>query len=196
MKKLDFAFLKRKRAVSYLKILFLNYLFFVFIPAYGYSQSMFVKPINGTTAEYQLNTINKLTYQDNKLIIKQKNDVVDSYDLSQINQINFKGFVAGIKDETIENNSLVIFPNPTSGPVEIAYQVDGTSAVKLEVIDMNGKSVDTLVDGLVNPGNYKTKWDLSDVKGKQVVSGNYMVRFSQELNSTTKMIVIQKSVSY
>jgi hypothetical protein len=118
--------------------------------------------------------------------------VVESYDLNQVSQINFKGFVAGLNDENIENNTLVVFPNPTSGPVEIEYQVNGISPVKLEVLDMNGKFVTIVVDGVMNPGNYKTKWDLSDSKGKQVVSGSYMVRFSQESSSTTKMIVIQK----
>jgi hypothetical protein len=52
--------------------------------------------------------------------------------------------------------------------------------------------VTIVVDGVMNPGNYKTKWDLSDSKGKQVVSGSYMVRFSQESNSISKVIVIQK----
>ena len=192
MKKQYFAFLKRPRAISYLKILFLNYLFLGFIPAYSYSQSMFVKRTNGAIVEYQLSAINKMTYLDNKVVIKQTNNVVESYDVSQINQINFKGFVAGINDENIENNNLVVFPNPTSGPVEIDYQVNGIYPVKLEVLDMNGKFVTIVVDEVMNPGNYKTKWDLSDSKGKQVVSGSYMVRFSQESNSTTKMIVIQK----
>jgi hypothetical protein len=192
MKKQYFAFLKRPRALSYLKILFLNYVILGFIPAYSYSQSMFVKRTNGTIVEHQISTINKMTYLDNKLVIKQINNVVESYDLSQINQINFKGFVAGLNDEVIENNPFVVFPNPTSGPVEIDYQVNGVSPVKLEVLDMSGKFVTIVVDEVLNPGNYKTKWDLSDRKGKQVVSGSYMVRFSQESNSTTKMIVIQK----
>ena len=192
MKKQYFAFLKRPRAISYLKILFLNYLFLVCIPAYSYAQSMFVKLTNGTIVEYQLSAINKMTYLDNKVVIKQTNNVVESYDLNQVSQINFKGFVAGLNDEIIDNNMLVVFPNPTSGPVEIDYQVNGISPVKLEVLDLNGKFVTAIVDGVMNPGNYKTKWDLSDNKGQQVVSGSYIVRFSQESNSTTKVIVIQK----
>ena len=192
MKKQYFAFLKRPRAISYLKILFLNYLFLGFIPAYSYSQSMFVKRTNGTIVEYQLSAINKMTYLGNSVLIKQTNNVVDSYDLSQINQINFKGFVAGLNDEIIENNNLVVFPNPTNGPVEIEYQVNGISPVKLEILDINGKISTVIIDGMMNPGNYKSKWDLSDFNGKQVMSGTYIVRFSQDSKSITKVIVIQK----
>ena len=192
MKNHYFAFLKIPRAIFYLKILFFNYIFLGFLPAYSYSQSMFVKRTNGTIVEYQLSTINKMTYLDNKLVIKQTNNVVESYDLSQINQINFKGFVSGLNEEIIENNNLVVFPNPTNGPVDIEYQVKGISPVKLEILDINGKISTIIIDGMMNPGNYKFKWDLSDLNGKQVISGTYIVRFSQDSKSITKMIVIQK----
>jgi hypothetical protein len=153
---------------------------------------MFLKHTSGDVVEYPLSKVKKVTYNQDKILISQLNNVIDSYDLNQVNQINFKGFVAGINEETTNQNNLVVYPNPASGPVEIEYQVFGSLPAKLEVLDLSGKVTAIIAEGVLKSGVNKAKWDLSDTNGKQVASGSYLVRFTQDAKSITQMIVVQK----
>ena len=192
MKRQCYSMMNRKREFICLKILFIHFLLFALVPNQGNAQSMFLKRTSGDVVEYPLNKVKKVTYNQDKILISQVNNVIDNYDLNQVNQINFKGYVAGINEETTNQNNLVVYPNPASGPVEIEYQVFGSSPAKLEVIDLSGKVTAIIAEGVLKSGVNKAKWDLSDTNGKQVVSGSYLVRFTQDTKSYTKMVVIQK----
>ena len=60
--------------------------------------------------------------------------------------------------------------------VGIRYSVGSKCHVRLEVFDVAGRRVRTLVSGVREPGAYLTDWDRVDSAGIRVARGIYVVR--------------------
>jgi len=63
------------------------------------------------------------------------------------------------------------FPNPFNPNTTISYQLSALSHVTLEVFDLLGRKVSTLVDATQSPGRHIVKWD-----GSSLSSGVYFYR--------------------
>jgi hypothetical protein len=68
------------------------------------------------------------------------------------------------------------FPNPFNQSTQIGYDLGTTSAVKMEVFNLLGQRVRTLVAETQNAGSYKQIWDGRDDSGAQLPSGTYFCR--------------------
>jgi hypothetical protein len=70
-----------------------------------------------------------------------------------------------------------IFPNPFNPRTVIQLSVPKQDAVTLQVFDLGGRLVRTLVDGQVKPsGSYDIPWDGRDTGGRSVAAGSYLYR--------------------
>jgi hypothetical protein len=79
------------------------------------------------------------------------------------------------------------FPNPFNPTTEILYTLPVGSHTTIEVFDLLGRRLATLVSRFLKPGTYHSKWDASGVP-----SGAYLYRLtSGSYISTKKMIVIR-----
>lgn len=68
------------------------------------------------------------------------------------------------------------YPNPFNGGTVIRYSIPEQSRVVLEIFNISGKKVTTLVNGEKNTGIYSVKWAGRDSGGSPVVSGLYLCR--------------------
>jgi len=53
------------------------------------------------------------------------------------------------------------YPNPFNPVTTISYDIASSSGVELEVFDLLGRMVETLVSGPAAPGHYEARWDAS-----------------------------------
>ncbi len=67
-------------------------------------------------------------------------------------------------------------PNPFSRTTGIYYTIPARGDVTLRVFDVEGALVRTLVNGTVDPGDYRVTWDGCDDRGSTVPSGTYFYR--------------------
>jgi len=77
--------------------------------------------------------------------------------------------------------SIEAWPNPFNPSTVISYSVPGLAGVgnawvKLEVVNIQGKLVKTLVNGMKTPGSRSVCWNGTDNLGKRVGSGAYFYR--------------------
>jgi photosystem II stability/assembly factor-like uncharacterized protein len=79
------------------------------------------------------------------------------------------------------------YPNPFNGSTIIEYSVNKAGDYKLEVFDITGKIVSTLLNNRMNIGEYKIKFDSGNLS-----SGIYFYRLSNEEFIQTKKLVIMK----
>ncbi|MCD6165781.1 T9SS type A sorting domain-containing protein [bacterium] len=68
------------------------------------------------------------------------------------------------------------FPNPFNTQTTIEYQLPRSSYVCLEIYDLLGRRVRTLVDGKKEAGVHRVEWDGKNMLGKNVASGVYICR--------------------
>jgi hypothetical protein len=82
------------------------------------------------------------------------------------------------------------FPNPFNGATVIPFSIDTSGRVILEIYDLTGRKVRTLVDDFFAQGAL-IRWDGKDDQGQMVASGVYMyqIRFRDERISRKMMFI-------
>ncbi|MBI5476817.1 MAG: T9SS type A sorting domain-containing protein [Ignavibacteriales bacterium] len=79
------------------------------------------------------------------------------------------------------------FPNPFNPETEIKFMIADESNVKLQVFDLMGREIETLVDEKLNPGGYHVKWNAS-----KYASGVYFYRlWAGKFIDVKKMVLLR-----
>ncbi|RMG32823.1 MAG: T9SS C-terminal target domain-containing protein, partial [Methanobacteriota archaeon] len=103
--------------------------------------------------------------------------------------------VTGIEEPGIPSTYAVTpnFPNPFNPSTTIKYQVPENAEVVLEIYNVLGQKVRTLVNQVLTPGSYEAIWDGRNDQGVALGSGIYMYRFEVKgkFQRTHKMILLK-----
>ena len=83
-------------------------------------------------------------------------------------------------------------PNPFNPSTTISYQVSEPSQVEINVYDIRGAKVRSLVNEFTQSGSYKVHWDGSDSSGRKVSSGVYFYRMRAGSFEVIKKMVLLK----
>ncbi|NNF07391.1 MAG: T9SS type A sorting domain-containing protein [Candidatus Eisenbacteria bacterium] len=85
------------------------------------------------------------------------------------------------------------FPNPFSASTTIQFAVpENAGDVKLQIFDLNGRLVNTLMEEAMEAGLYTTTWDAKSSSGKRVAPGIYFYRLRGDgFEKTKKMTLIR-----
>jgi galactose oxidase-like protein/glyoxal oxidase-like protein len=84
-------------------------------------------------------------------------------------------------------------PNPFLGTTVIPFDLPKASAMKLEIFDLLGRRVATVVDGTYPAGSHTVEWDLRDGTGSRVRPGVYIYRMvSGDFRERRKMTVLAR----
>jgi len=84
------------------------------------------------------------------------------------------------------------YPNPFNPQTTINYQIPKLSNVTLNIYNLNGHLVKTLVNEEKPTGNYQVVWDGRNETGQQVSSGQYIYRLTVDgIEKTRKMLLVK-----
>ena len=85
------------------------------------------------------------------------------------------------------------YPNPFNPSTQISFDIpQGGENVMLNVYNILGQNVSTLVNGVMNPGRYTMEWNATDEIGNPVASGIYFYELrSPSFISRKKMLLIR-----
>ncbi len=86
------------------------------------------------------------------------------------------------------------WPNPFNPSTNIRFTVGGGTpqAVALEIYDVRGRRLRSLVQGSLAPGTYLHRWDGRDEGGAEMASGIYFARLKVGKASETKKLTLLK----
>lgn len=90
---------------------------------------------------------------------------------------------------------LANYPNPFRTQTQIEYALPESEAgrtVQLEIFDLLGRRVRTLVNQPQDAGFYQVTWDGRDAAGQPLASGVYVYRLSSDAFSKTRQLVLLK----
>jgi len=85
-----------------------------------------------------------------------------------------------------------IYPNPFNFETNICFFLSQKSDVKIEIYNIKGQMIKTLMNGNKTAGNHTLIWDGKDDYGKPLSSGIYFCRFSSNRLIQTSKIVLLK----
>ena len=87
------------------------------------------------------------------------------------------------------------YPNPFNPSTIIPYQLAAPSPVRLEVFNILGQHMATLVDGEQAAGSYRARWDGTDAAGGAAASGVYFYRLTVAgAHQTGRMVLVDGQV--
>jgi flagellar hook assembly protein FlgD len=91
-------------------------------------------------------------------------------------------------NDTLSQN----YPNPFNPTTEISFALPSAGHVSLEVYNVLGQRVVTLVDGYREAGEHFVQWNSTDASGNQVSSGVYFYRLvAGQFVETKKMVLLK-----
>jgi predicted extracellular nuclease len=84
------------------------------------------------------------------------------------------------------------YPNPFNPVTRLTYTLPQAGAVKIEIFNVTGQKVRTLVDGTMSAGQHTLTWRSVDDHGNEVASGLYFCRFQAGDFKTVRKMVLLK----
>jgi len=104
---------------------------------------------------------------------------------------------SGVEDDLeaavpTQSELLKNYPNPFNASTKISYRLTEVAPTRLEIFNLRGELVRSLVSAVQCPGNYQVDWDGTDSEGTEVSSGLYFYRLtSGEVSKTQKMSLLR-----
>ena len=91
------------------------------------------------------------------------------------------------KNELCQN-----YPNPFNPETTIRYSLQNDCNVKIEIFNIKGQLVSTLVDGHQNQGFHTVVWDGTNDNQKEMTSGIFFYRINtDDFSEVKKMLLIK-----
>jgi len=84
------------------------------------------------------------------------------------------------------------YPNPFNPTTTIQFAILNESYVSIEIFDIKGRKIRTLVKENYTVGTHKTVWDGLDDNNKIVSSGVYLYRMISDGHIETKKMLLIK----
>jgi len=153
------------------------------------NQSIFVtnewQTVSYTTAEMEVDDADaKLTFV---FRIVEPGDTIKIDNVS----MSYEGTLVSLNDfSTIQPSGFSLYqnyPNPFNPITTIAYSVEQSGLVNLEIYNMLGEKVETLVNEIKQAGQYETVWDASTF-----TSGTYIYRFKVDNKIRAEKMILTK----
>ena len=94
--------------------------------------------------------------------------------------------------ETKPTSLLGNFPNPFNPTTSIRFEVQGSRFVNIEVYNIRGQRVRTLVNDVYQAGEHFVVWNGKDDNGQDVSSGMYFYKMQTgDFVQTKRMVIIK-----
>jgi hypothetical protein len=107
-----------------------------------------------------------------------------------IDNLNFDGFLSGVKEspitETPNNFIFNVYPNPFSDNATISFALNNDENVMMRLFDLSGKQVSLLANRRYHAGNHNL-----DISAEGLKKGFYICVITSKNNNYSKKIVIQ-----
>ena len=84
------------------------------------------------------------------------------------------------------------YPNPFNPSTSMTYSLDVAAVTRLDIYNVLGRHIVTLVDRHQSAGNHTVTWNGTDVRGRFVPSGIYMVRLTSSHQTALMKMTLMK----
>ncbi len=102
---------------------------------------------------------------------------------------------SGMPDESIIQEDLGLYqnvPNPFNSTTRVRYALPAAAHVEIDVFDVRGRLVGTLMDGLQQEGTHAVEWSGRDEAGGQLPAGIYFCRMTVGSHEISRKMLLLK----
>ncbi|MBW6514530.1 MAG: T9SS type A sorting domain-containing protein [Candidatus Syntrophosphaera sp.] len=107
--------------------------------------------------------------------------------------IRVSNYMVGV-DDLVQSpiSGLIAYPNPFNPDVNIAFNLASSARVKLDIYNIRGQKVKSLMEGTLPGGAHNLKWDGRDQSGRGVASGVYFARVNTKNETQIIKMMLMK----
>jgi hypothetical protein len=161
-------------------------------PLLTQAQTVFFHFTDGTTQNYAVTDIRKLTFIGDAQVLWLDDGSQYTWNVSTIGHYEFE---ENLGIEHIGSGraplQLSVYPNPATSVVTVETNLPHTARLVVAILDVQGRIVSGLYDGERPAGSCRIQWDATDGQGSRLAPGTYLVRLSTPDGSSAKPLVIQ-----
>lgn len=92
----------------------------------------------------------------------------------------------------LQTRLLAAVPNPFNPSTLISFELSAAGQVRLDIYDVMGRKVKSLIDEALGSGNHQVRWDGLDDSGRAVSAGVYLYHFEMGDQRATRRVVLVK----
>jgi hypothetical protein len=150
------------------------------------AQNLVVTQNNATTNTYPIASIQSIKFGASTMILHEFTGTVTTWNISDINNYAFSPSGVGV-DENPSSfvNVLNIFPNPSSGVVNVQFQTEAMSNITVEIISGEGKKLHEIYSGN-HEGLQTYTWS------SNLSNGIYYCRILLDKKTITKPFIVKQ----
>ena len=147
------------------------------------SQAISFTDMDGTTTEYNLTDVRKITFNSGNVSIYLNNDNIVTLPFDEFKNYQYSEDTLSNPDVIADSNAFLIFPNPTKDVFKIRLDAQSALPYECTIYDVNGRAIFQKDLGVLN-GLYS-----EDISLEKFPSGMYFVELkSGHLKSTEQLI--------
>jgi len=129
---------------------------FLFTIFQTYAQTeMTVKLYDGTEQNFTISENGKIYFSENNLMIEQEKGNPASIELSTVRKLTFNSSLTSVIEKTIENNGIIIYPNPARDYLRIASSE--SEKMNIKIFSFDGTLMwqgETTISGEINVSHF------------------------------------------
>ena len=95
-------------------------------------------------------------------------------------------------DGPVLETEISVYPNPTSGSATVSFCINEFLPTQVQVFDVQGKLVATLLNSEIPVGEYSLVWDGKNASGDQLNNGIYFVKISNSQMTVSKKLILMR----
>ena len=167
---------------------------FVVIISQIFAAANLIVKINNESVIYPITEFIQLDFnQDLDTMYIHTANSNNFYRLSEIESIEFDDELSVDDFKILSSFSLMQnYPNPFNPTTTIRFEINHSGHASVEIFDLKGRLIKTLLNKYMVAGEHSIKWDRTDKNGKNITSGIYfyILRVS-DAYQTKKMILLK-----
>lgn len=138
---------------------------------------------NGDLVLWQFKEFPLTPYLDQPSVIfrfRLSTDVYLQEDGIYVDDLQIDAWGVGMEEPVTHLQDLRIYPNPFSQSATLEFALERSAHIKIEVLDVNGKKINVLVNGKLPVGHHRLIWDGYTDDHGIAAPGVYTIRISSE----------------
>ena len=151
------------------------------------AQDLYIQFNSGASVNYGLSTVDRITFSTTDMQVHISGSSLQSYGMDSISYYNYQPSMTSVESaNAASTKQLKLFPNPTSGKVQLNFILEEASEVQLMLYSLSGQRL-LIKNQSASAGVQNLTLDL---KAARIESGIYFVELrSKKDRFINKMIV-------
>ncbi len=110
-------------------------------------------------------------------------------------EMSYNGPLAIAGEIVLQPDEFIIhraYPNPFNPTTTLKYEMGSAGPVSIDVLDVSGRKIRSLYNGIQSPGQHEIRWDARDDRGRSMSSGVYLFKVNVNGKQQTAKTLLLK----